>query len=116
MGDNSDKTIDTELGMKYCMNRKDLYKQVTDMFAAGEKSGLIEEMFGLKDWEKYRVEVHAIKGTALTIGASKLAEMAKDIDLAIKQGNPEFVELNHRDFMDEYIKVLDLIKSGAVSV
>ena len=115
MGDNSDKTIDTELGMKYCMNRKDFYNQVMDMFASGEKSGFIEDMFGQKDWEKYRVEVHAIKGTALTIGAIKLAEMAKDIDLAIKQGDPGFVEKHHRDFMNEYIKVLDLIRSGSVS-
>lgn len=114
MGDGSKKVIDTELGMKYCMNRKDFYDQVMNMFASDNKSGLIEELFDRKDWEKYRVEVHAIKGTALTIGAVDLSEIAKSIDLAIKHGDPGFVESNHRGFMDEYIKVLNLIGSGNV--
>lgn len=108
------KLIDTKIGLQYCMGKPDFYRQVMELFANGAKEDRIKETFEAGAWEDYRVEVHAIKGTAMTIGASALSAKAKAIDLDIKEGRTPISRESHEAFMEEYEEVLKLIREDKV--
>lgn len=108
------KLIDTKVGLQYCMGKPDFYRQVMELFASGAKEDRIKETFEAKEWENYRVEVHAVKGTAMTIGAVSLSEKAKAIDLDIKAGKTPISRESHEAFLEEYLEVLRLIREDKV--
>lgn len=51
-----------------------------------EKADYIERLFEERSWKNYVIEVHALKSTSLSIGAAKLSELAKKLELAGKAG------------------------------
>lgn len=67
----------------------------------------MEKEYSSSEWNNYRVYVHALKSTSLTIGADELSEHAKALELAVKEGNDSFVKEHHEAFMQEYDKLLE---------
>ena len=47
------------------------------------------------DWPEYAVKVHALKSTALTIGAEGLSAQAKELELAGKKADAGFIKEHH---------------------
>ena len=76
-------------------------------FVESEKSEDIAAFYELKDLENYRIRVHALKSTAMSIGAVELSEMAKQLELAAKEENYYFIESHHSDALKEYRRILD---------
>ncbi len=81
------RQIDRKLGMEYSEGDADLYQDMLSMFADGyaEKSGLICKAKDEQDWKNYTVLVHALKSTALSIGAKNLSGKARAMELAGKK-------------------------------
>ena len=113
-GDEVKGIIDVKTGLRYCMGKEDFYRNVMDLFAQNDQSGDLEKLLSEDNWELYRNIVHAIKGTALTIGAIKLSDKAKDLNQALKDSDTDFVKNNHSAFIDDYREVIKLIKEGKV--
>lgn len=99
--------LNTKAGMKYCLNDEALYLDVIDSFIKENKRELLEKEYSSSEWNNYRVYVHALKSTSLTIGADELSEHAKALELAVKEGNDSFVKEHHEAFMQEYDKLLE---------
>ena len=47
------------------------------------------------NWTDYAVKVHALKSTSLTIGAEALSAQAKELELAGKRGDADFIRERH---------------------
>lgn len=108
--------LDTATGLAYCMNDKKFYKEMLDEYVKSEKTAELKEYFENGDLEYYRITVHAVKSTSLTIGASKVSEDAKALELACKENNLNFVKQNHEAFMEEYKSLIRGIQSGCLNL
>ena len=63
---------------------------------------VIEKAFEDKDYKLYVIKVHALKASARIIGATKLSELAADLEKAGKQKDYEYIVLNHDALVKEY--------------
>lgn len=104
------KFLDTATGLGYCMNDEGFYREMLEEYSGNHRLDEIEKLFEAKDYANYRVAVHALKSTSLTIGAKILSEMAKALEFACKDNDFDFVEKNHRQCMDLYRETVDHIK------
>lgn len=50
--------------------------------------------------------MHALKSTAKMIGAEKLSGLAKDLEMAAKEQNWDFIEKNHKEVLNRYAEVV----------
>ncbi|MCR5607656.1 MAG: Hpt domain-containing protein, partial [Lachnospiraceae bacterium] len=60
--------------------------------------------------EGYRIDIHALKSTSMSIGAKELSERCRELENACKNGNYDVIQYNHNSTMTLYNKVLDEIK------
>ena len=97
--------INTELGMKYCGGKKELYEAVLKKYANGTADKKLTEYLDKGDIENYRIEVHALKSNSKSIGALLFSEDAYKMEQAAKDGKLSYLQSNHSDFMKHYRKV-----------
>ena len=98
------------------MDSKEFFLQVLTTFTDAKKAEKIQEKFDAQDWKNYQILVHALKSTAMSIGAEKLSEAAKVLELAAKNKDAEKILSNHSDLMATYKKIREEIEkylSGA---
>lgn len=99
--------LNIKAGMEYCMNDEDFYLDIIETFFEEDKRGLLEKEYSSSEWNSYQVHMHALKSTSLTIGADELAEHAKALELAAKEGNHSFIKEHHEEVMQEYDKLME---------
>ena len=86
-----------QMGLDYCAGDEDFYREMLGMFS-GQGQAKREEIAALYesgDWPEYAVKVHALKSTSLTIGAEELSAQAKELELAGKRGDGDFIRERH---------------------
>ena len=96
--------INVQLGLDYCCGEEEFYLEMLRMFCsqAVEKKAEIISLFDTENWGDYAVKVHALKSTSLTIGAERLAEQAKLLELAAKERNIGYVRHSHPTLLRLY--------------
>ena len=62
-------------------------------------------LYDSSNWADYAIKVHALKSTALTIGAEQLSNCAKMLEKAGKTGDVEYIKKNHAMLIDMYEQV-----------
>ena len=99
--------IDTKLGMEFSADDKDIYTEMLQMFADGRDEELdkIEAALAAGNWKNYTTGVHALKSTALTIGAKELSAQAKALEAAGKKTDEAFIRAHHAAVMALYAEV-----------
>ncbi len=101
--------LNIERGMSYCGGDKELYGDMVQTFRSEAKLKEIEKFYEEKDLQNYRILVHAVKSTALSIGAVNLSEQAKALENAAKTDDKKYIEENHRHFMESYKDITEKI-------
>ena len=104
--------IDVELGMSYCMDDEDFYREVLEECVNSDKSDELEDLFNKGDWENYRIKVHAVKSTSLTIGAKELYDEALQLENACKASDIDTIIDLHGCCMMDYKNVLDIVSNA----
>ncbi len=89
--------INVQLGLDYCAGDEDFYREMLRMFRdqGPTKQAEIVSLYEQADWPEYAVKVHALKSTALTIGAEGLSAQAKELELAGKKADAGFIKEHH---------------------
>lgn len=105
--------LDTAAGMKYCCGSEEFYIEMMNTYLTNGRQEDIERYYAEEDWENYRIQVHALKSTSLTIGAAALSEEAKALEFAAKDNNTEYIKAHHGELMEHYRKLLSDL-SGAL--
>ena len=84
--------------------RENFYREMLRMFCAQgrEKRAEIASLYERENWPDYAVKVHALKSTSLTIGAEALSAQAKELELAGKRGDGDFIQAHHGALMNAY--------------
>ncbi|MGN0668952.1 MAG: response regulator, partial [Oscillospiraceae bacterium] len=65
-----------------------------------------------RDFDNYRIQVHALKSGSRTIGAGELSDHALELEMAAKKGDTEFILENTEALLDEYDALLERIKAA----
>lgn len=78
--------INTELGLQYCMNSMEFYKEMLEMYCDEYEdcAAKLTEALKAEDWDIYTVTVHALKSTSLNIGGEQISKAAKELEAAGK--------------------------------
>ena len=81
--------VDTQAGIKNYNNSVSRYVQVLKYIYddGGAQIERMENMIANEEYEQYIFETHALKGLALGVGATSLAEKAKELEFAVREGN-----------------------------
>jgi len=105
--------VDTELGMHYCQNDKELYTSLLAQFISdsGVKRQNLEKYYRESNFPDYAITIHALKSTAKMIGATKLSESARALEDAAKNRDEEFIRSHHAGTMEEYQKLTAQMRS-----
>lgn len=101
-----DALLDTAAGLNYCCNEEEFYQEMLLSYLKNRKVEDIEKYYQEEDWENYRILVHALKSTSLSIGATGLSEQAKALEVAAKEMNISYIKENHGKAMADYQNLL----------
>ncbi|MGL4791084.1 MAG: ATP-binding protein [Anaerotignaceae bacterium] len=77
---------------------------------ANNKRATLLQHFANKDILAFRTEVHALKSTSATIGATELAGMARDLEMAAIDSDIEFIDSKINKFLNVLQNVIDAIE------
>ncbi len=79
--------IDTTLGLKQTVGKTDLYLSILKKFLATQLSFI--ELFNIalqqEDWGHAELQAHTLRGTAASIGALQLSELAATLESSIRK-------------------------------
>ena len=103
--------LDVEKGCLYC-NGRDKLLQVIQGFLEdyAASSANADSLFEKENWKEYTIAVHGIKGAMASIGAVKVSELAKQLELAGKENRIDYIKENHRVMRIEYEKLFYALK------
>lgn len=103
-----------EEGVKYCGSKAALMKTIRIFYRTiDSKADKIEQCLKEGLISDYVVEVHALKSSALLIGAVPLSEAAKELEGYGKQGKTELLEEKTPDLLAMYRDFKDILKPYA---
>ena len=103
-------TLNTKIGMVYCMDDEDFYLEIIDTYIREDKREELEQAYAEESWKNYQVQTHSLKSTSLTIGAEELSEHAKALEHAVKNADYSYVREHHAEVMTEYGVLLEKLK------
>ena len=96
--------VNVETGLNYCDGDGGFYLEMLRLFRgqSDEKRGELVSLYESADWAEYAVKVHALKSTSLTIGAEALSAQAKELEMAGKRGDGEYIRAHHAALLRAY--------------
>ena len=96
--------LDTNIGIKYCGDSEEVYREVLQEFCdvSKEERDALDAVFATEDWSEYTIRIHGLKSSALSVGAKKLSEEAASLERAGNELQKEGAV--HREELIEYIK------------
>ncbi len=104
------KEINPEKGIEYCGDVEDyIFAIETYAMSIDAKAEQIETDFKNSDLEALALNVHSLKSTSAAIGACKLSDKAKEIELGAKAGDTALVETNIPELLRDYRALKDIL-------
>ncbi|MGN0620582.1 MAG: ATP-binding protein [Porcipelethomonas sp.] len=103
--------LNTDLGMFYCCNDREFYREIIEVYVNNSKSDVLCEYFEKEDWEKYIVKIHALTSNSVNIGADEFASLTKKFENAYKNGDVVYIKEHHAELMTDYNILLDELKA-----
>jgi len=102
--------LDVRKGMMYCGGREK-YLEVLKVYRedGDERLHQLDETYDKGNWTDYTIYVHAIKSSMMSIGATKLSDMARQLEHAGKQGDIDYILSHHGELAVEFARVTKLL-------
>ena len=103
--------LDISKGIMYCGNQENYIEILTSQRDSG--NDILEQtqtLFNTENWKDYVITVHGIKSSMMSIGAVKLSEMAKALELAGKGEDYDYIRREHAAMVVEFERVMQILK------
>lgn len=102
--------VDQGVGVTYCGTRENLEAMLKMHCEKYEENrNLILQAYEKENWKDYGTHVHGIKSTMMSVGLKKLSQEAKNLELASKENDIEFIYSHHNSFMELYAENMRII-------
>ena len=107
--------IDTEEGMAYCADDPEFYEEMIIEYLkeSGGRISDLERYCTEHDWHSYTVCAHSVKSTSRMIGAAKLSEDARAMEMAGREENREAILAGHAHFLEAYRDTVEKLRAIA---
>lgn len=105
------QTLNVTSGMAFCCNDTEFYLQIIMTYIEEDKTSEIIRCYNEKDYETYRILVHALKSTSRTIGADDMSEEYRKLELAARENDITYLNDNTQRVLLAYNKLLKQIRS-----
>lgn len=107
-----DNGVDTKRGRTNCGGREEDYLEILKItYEYGlSRIDTIKMNYDEGDIDNFTINVHALKSSLANIGATELSELARQHEMAAKEGDTEFINLNIDMLLDRYKELLDIIR------
>ena len=104
--------INVDEGLKYCGRMSD-YLDILSIVeeTADGKLARLYKYFEEKDWKNYTILVHSIKSGLANIGAIKVSDMARELEMAGKSDDIDYILKHHNIFLEEYTNIINTVKN-----
>lgn len=104
--------LDTSVGMSYFANNEEFYCDMIRCYLENSSYDDICRYYEEEDWENYRILVHALKSTSLSIGAVELSNQAKEMEMAAKDGRIDDIRRGHKVMTERFENLLQKISQA----
>lgn len=107
-----------EKRIKACGGTYEDYKAVCEIANkhSASKIAKLRESQAAGDYERYTIEVHALKSTLASLGASELANRAKDQEYAGKERRFEYIDKNMDSLINDYESFMERIRKVVLNI
>ena len=78
--------------------------------AIEKKAAVIRESWEQEDWERYTIEVHALKSLSRQIGAQTLADMAAELETAGNAKDTAYIAQHTEALLSKYLNYIPLLE------
>ncbi len=76
-----------------------------------QKTTVINEALKAQDWNRYTIEVHALKSSSKQIGAMELSGIAAELEAAGKNLDLKYIQNNNTHLIKKYHQLQDTLKA-----
>ena len=98
-----DSGLDVKKAILYCNGKEAYYKILQGYCLEGDKTEKqLEELYQNQDWNNYTIAVHGLKSAMHSIGALKVSEIAKLLEMAGKNQDIDYILEHHNQLMVEF--------------
>lgn len=98
--------LNTKQGLAYHSQDAEFYLEILHEYHANDHSADIQDYYNKQDWKNYQIMVHTLFSSSKMIGAEIVAAKAKELELAIKRDDIDFVHAHHTETMTLYKEML----------
>lgn len=102
--------LDIQAALQYCCESEELYLQILGTYIEEDKTSLIKQCCDIMDIDNYRIQVHALKSTSRTIGATSLSEEAMALEEAAKNKDTSYISENTGSVLEKYSELMSRIR------
>ena len=104
-----DLDIDAAVGM---LGSRQLFLTILENYykAIEKKAAVIRENWEQKNWERYTIEVHALKSLSRQIGAQALANMAAELEKAGNAKDESYIARHTDELLEKYLSYIPLLE------
>ena len=104
--------VDWDTGLAYCMGEEELYEEVLSVFCEQSTAYLsqLETFFENRDWEQYAIIAHALKSSAMNVGAANFSKLSLQHELAAKEGKEEFILTEFTNYIAVLKALIEILK------
>ncbi|MGN0425507.1 MAG: ATP-binding protein [Acetatifactor sp.] len=107
----ADRPVDWNRGKALCMDSEEFYREILQIFLDSSAATELRQYYEESDFENYRIKVHSMKSNLANIGAMTASDMAKQLELALKNdNNVSYVRENHAEFLAVYESVVSEVR------
>lgn len=107
MLDELGRWLNTSVGLHYSMDDEKVYLEMVTAYVQQPKLDLLKKQYETEDWEHYRITVHSVRSTSLSVGACELSQRAGELEQAAREGDVDFLRKHHAAFMEEFHILLE---------
>ena len=110
--------VEIETGLHYSGGDREFYVSLLEQYAkeSADKKRIMKESLEMNDLSAYSIQAHSIKSTSKMIGAMKLSEAARLLEVAGKDNDRSYIDDNHASMLKMYDEVLKAISPGGAEV
>ncbi len=103
--------VDAKAGLMYCAEDMSLYSEILGDYVSAhdEKAAKLSESLLKKDLESYKIQIHALKNNAKTVGLPGLGDQAFELEQAAAKKDIAYIEKNHQVYLDAYAEAVKRI-------
>ncbi len=102
--------MNMEKALQYCAGSEEFYIQCLKDYSTNGRERLLGQLYESHDWDRYKVEVHALKSTSRTLGFEKLGDAAEKLQDAAGCKDEAYIAEYHDDMIEKLNFVIGAIQ------